>query len=232
MSQGHELVAQVVSTWLSAEAVNADRGRNAYMDDVAGMQRCLQLPPGASGNVLAAKTESHHSRFPRFLEAHVLNPDIDFAAGRVVLGGLMFASGGRRWELLLTSHDADTYYASRYQPFDISIGSIAQRAYRPPDVDDYDAALAVFEREALAANNAIYRLNSRTLAWAGRNQLPIGGNTQPVTWQRKVQKMGVELTIGLIGLLSVSRGGLPHVPLLEPKSVTDAGVYYPFRGLT
>ncbi len=228
-----ELVADVIDVWLRGESMQADDGNNRYLRELETTQPYLQVGFYEPGNVLSAKTAGHHARLPFFLKGFVENPDDDYATGRITLAALMFTSGGYRWESLLRSADSSVYRELREsQGTSIDIVQTVRNTYHAQSakVQTPQQRLAKFVTYASYINDKVLELDKAAIKWANDNALPASETSEAVVAEKEVQRLGIILAATQISIAAEQRDStLSDVPLLEPKSITVAELYYPFR---
>ncbi len=225
-------VSEVIEGWLSAEVTEADQGRNGYMSEFPDGEEPTSLFV-AQMPTLLAKATSHRDRFGHFIDTLVGNPQEDAAFARVAFASLMFASGGRRWETLLIAENVADYRRIREtgEGVGVNVAEIVNIAYQtdPGSGATLKAeAMGLFSDYARHTSTTIYGLAQNAAAIA--LEKPRDAVTEAVNLQRDAQMYGVMMAARTISLAAEFRdGSLESVPLLEPKSITDAELYYPFR---
>lgn len=226
-------VAAVIDTWLQAEIVEADQGRNSYLSDFEAVDESTPMLL-VNEAFLLQKAASHHGRFGRFVDTLTQYPEHDEAFAKVAFASLMFVSAGRRWEMLLQADDTGAYADLRRNAIGTShdVDSLILNTYRelpPHTVEPITQAtrLGSFTQYVKTTNEDILVLFTDTVAHI---RATANSETDPaIAMQKKVQELGIVMAAQTIWLAAELRDGLEGVPLLEPKSITDANLYYPFR---
>jgi hypothetical protein len=235
-----ERVGQVLDWWLRAEVRESRDGRNKVWDDFNTVRGGYVLP--FEQNQDALKVSNHYSRFDRLIGNYPSFAGNDHVIGRIIHHSLMFVSGNFRTQCFLQAADQAGYEENRFGKnndyngaagVDIgtSIGRTMQK-FEELGKGNLDNVVSYSK----AVNKQIHDFHNHIYGWhvdnPDRATEALDENEFPVQMVRSCQVLGLQLAAGHVVLAAQMRGGdLERVPILEPKSITDApqDPMYPFE---
>lgn len=227
-------IARVTREWVHEEALESINDRNKYLGDYLKGHEWLQMEYLDPLNLPASKHSNHHNRQRFWGNAHEIEPDNDFAAGRHLFNILMQVSGLAKRLCYVKATSMEHYFGLKtdpgvigIDPFPVVLGKIMTRqAATPPNL----LALDVPELQTATLDQFseikedFDGLRDDIEADFGQPESPTVGKLRAIQmkWVRLV-------TDGVLTLMANRDGRLIKVPVLQPKSISDEPeVYYPF----
>lgn len=230
-------IAEMLHGWLKAETETSHGGKNIVLDDWNRFYADLALPWEDDTNVNAQKGKSHYDRLRDWTEAAQTDPTllaVDSFMSRQIACAQMYISGAFRRQCFLESSSPEEYEELRFggeKAVGIDLSGTVERelaclANRTPNSDvriPADCLLGITERANGATYAAAQYVNTNGLRDRGRY---ISGS---VTMMLSAQETWTKLTVDHIVYAAQERDyKLASVPFREPKSISEAEVYYPF----
>lgn len=232
-------ITRGIDWWLRAEIAESHAGRNVVLDDYEKTRRNFTMPIDDPSNMSVKKAEGHYMRFRTRLER--LDEDTirdDGSVGRIIHHALMFVSGGFRKQCMLEAGSVDEYEQHRLhsgRAAGIEIGKVvASESFNIGDTAS-EGDIAQVVANCLFANEVILQGNSFAHDWFAANPhlaaAALDTEEPPVQRMLETQKLGVRIATDFVILAAAFRDGeVADVPVLEPKSISDAAhePIYPF----
>lgn len=226
-----------IDWWLGEETYNSDTGRNKFLSEFFARRGDFSKPFDDPGSVLAQKAISHHNHIRINLRQYREDPNLlldnPLFAAKITFYCLMEISGAKRKQDLLLAVSAKDYKKRRYEsPLGVDIDEIikaelAKHAIGPDGKSD-DARVADFVERASVANDISLLLHQSIHDWVIKHPKSQGmlatPEDEPVKNMIEAQRLWAGLAVAHVALVatSFSDGGYAQVPVLEPKSITDA----------
>jgi hypothetical protein len=222
----HEAISAVMHGWLAEEIRSSGEGKNAVLDD---WDTFIQ-----SG---VAKAKSHYDRlWSRTSQFQALKSRDKFIALQI-FDAQMGMSGAFRTNCRVMALDQADYLAKRYgnSPLGIDIGKqIDERLYRHfgriPSSEDLRMA-RVLPETLISSTHDTNQLRLSTIQRISQAE-DIDSPAKKINSSSRLirlQERWMDLAVDYVVFAAQQRGGdLAAVPMIEPKSITDAAVYYPF----
>lgn len=228
-------IAAFFREWLQAEIIDSDVGRNRVLSEFDRHIDKFFMDFDASDNQASRKTRSHNRRMTGLLE---LYKDRSFRGYDEVIAkmghhGLMMVSGAFRTESYLMARSADEYmgYRHTHGPAGVDItGAVREGVMNISGEGDaaLDAVLAMAE-DANGHNLAVHRSVWEWVHDQDSQSLPLAAlDSPPVVAMQEVQRGWLGVVAAHTVVAAELRGDLARVPFYEPRSITDAGMYFPF----
>lgn len=227
-----EQASQALDVWLREEVEESNRGRNQFLDDFETTRRGLIQTSVGPDALDAKKSDAHYMRYKFLLE--ILDEDKlvnhDHAVGKLIHHSLMFTSGSFRLQSILRAGNQAEYEALRFGDLDepngattVSIYDTVAATFANTQHLDFDAYLDM-NREL---NSEIHGGHKEVARWfldnSGRTFEPLEAGEAPVVAMEAAQRSGLVLAASHICMASALRGvGVGEIPVLGPKSITDA----------
>jgi hypothetical protein len=232
-------IAEVINWWLQEEIVNSDAGLNAYLSEFVERRADLDKSFDDPTNFMAAKAISHDSRFKFFVENYGNTDSIldDRGASRFIFAALMAVSGGYRKQCVVEAVSAQDYLHRRRDlgPTSINVLEVVTAELSSVQLPDLtmDEMVARSMAKTLQVKDRIIELDQ--LIYNGAIQRftqdgsTISPDSPPVVAMQETQSIGISLATAHIAVAAALRGGdYEKVPVLEPKTITEAAIIYPF----
>jgi len=235
MTDQETIITNGIKWWLGAELQDSKNGKNKVWDDYAVRDSYVQ--PLAQ-NADAIKTGNHFGRFRLLLPEYTQEYANDKFVGRLIHHTLMFVSGKFRTECLLRAADQTQYENLRfdsahygYKGTSCNIGMIVRDCLASPPFDPTDLQQVAVSSQII--NQQLYNLHHEIYGWLiahpDSQHKALEEADLPVANVVKAQELAVRLAVGHVILAAQLRGDdVGRVPVLEPMSITDASVTYPF----
>jgi len=223
-------VAEVINWWLQEEIISSDVGSNAILSEYSDRRADLYKDFDDPTNVMAAKAISHNNRFTFFAEN--LNDTSswldDHGASKFIFAALMAVSGGWRKQCIIEAVSAEDYTYRRHNlgPTGIDVMSAVTAELDGVKLTDftYDEIVGNAITKTLGAKDRIIELDQRIYNGAIDSH-----ESALVVAMQETQQIGISLAVAHIAVAATLRGGdYEKVPILEPKTITEAAVIYPF----
>lgn len=233
----HEKIATVFDRWLDAEVVNSYSNGNAVLNDYSGFEKSLTLSYQDPANVDAGKARSHYDRLTLWTDEGFANNDkSDQAHARQMFAVMMGLSGAFRMQCFVASLNQEGYMSRRY--IDGSLGldmdeqvqqALHKRFGRFPQASDLKSAV-VDKKELIDSTHRVNKLRDATSAdlFTGRKLSTIQRPHQALKWlQLRQNWVDLGVDYALYGA-QMRDGDLSMVPMLEPRTIAEARLIYPF----
>jgi hypothetical protein len=227
----HEAIAAVMHGWLAEEIrgskENKDRkNKNSVLDD---WDTFIQ-------NGLA-KAKNHYDRLKLRTSQFQAMESYDKFIALQIFDTQMGMSGAFRTQCRVMAVDHQDYLAKRYgnSPLKIDIGKQINKRLdrhfgRMPSAEDLRMA-RVLPETLISQTHATNQLRLSTIEKISRDEdfdLPLNKVNYSTRLER-LQNAWMNLGVDYIVYAAQQRGGdLASVPMMQPKSITDAEIYYPF----
>lgn len=237
MKRTPNVIAAGIDQWLRREVVTSSSGQNRVRDNHADVRSSYLQPDGPD----ALKTSGHYDRFRHLLEQYpALSGDDRFIA-RLIHHALMFVSGSARTQWHLQASTQEEYAALRFgRIFEyngaaginilraVHEGIALFKKFGPEDVSSVAVCSHAMNRMILDGHNRIFEWH---MEHPERATEALAIDEGPVPALLACQEISVQLTAAHISFTARCRGGLEHVPVLEPKSISEVSEepLYPFR---
>lgn len=234
---GAMAVSGVFEHWLGQEVRTSNLDRNKYLDNFELMRERITLGFDNEDNWSVQKHNSHMRRLPRWWEAFKGNIEDDKAAALITFHALMEVSGMHRVTSYIRANSQEEYLRQRQEITAVRVRKPVKQTfdeYLPGKFVDFSNATVNFEdlerRKDIAAaiGDRVMTLVSQRLS---KGLDTATADSECVTQMRLSSSAWLKLaTASVIFNAKVRDGSLPAVPLYEPRTISDAEVYYPFGG--
>lgn len=227
-----ERVSQVLDVWLREEVEDSNRGCNQFFDDFETTRRGLMQTQVGPDALDAKKSGSHNMRYKFLLE--ILSQDMlanhDYVVGKLIHHSLMFTSGAFRLQSFLRAGNQAEYEALRFGGLEEPNGATTvpiHDAVTATLADTQDLDFDTYLDTNRELNRDIHDRHKEVAQWfrdnPGRTFEPLEVGEAPVVAMETAQRSGLVLAASHICIVSALRGiDVGEVPVLEPKSITDA----------
>jgi len=233
-------VSEAIDWWLREEVRESNAGRNRILDnsviDEFAKTRRAFMSDGSTNNMDSAKSRGHYDRF-RLLFSIVDEGTLgnnDRLVGKIIHHSLMFVSGGFRSQCFLQAADAAEYAHLRFArnqetngAAGVNIEGIVAGIDRDQLLGSRKQTVATIIATSGRINELIYKAHGDIYDWFAANPTRVldrlGDDEPPVQAALRCQEAGITLAASHMLVAAWLRtDGLAAVPILEPKSISDA----------
>ena len=229
------VIGEAIEVWCAGDRLQSSdhEDRNSYTADFAYLTRgfaeydpAIGLEPG---NPFAAKAVSHADRWKFWHQEYEQNDNPYFAA-RLIFHSLMNLSGSQKTFLATSAEDAEDF-ARKLQKEGLSVFT---NSIVVSTITDHRLENTPYEDRREALPGVLHNTHCNTLSLT--EKILSRGRMRPesIARARAIQSSWLEATVKIIDVIAEESGGLEHVPVLEPKSITDQPLkpplIYPFSG--
>ena len=233
----NEAIANVFHDWLAEEIANSRSNNNSYLNDYEGYAASQGLAYDDPSNLNTVKGLAHYNRLRMRTVFMEDEPVSDKLLALQIFDCTITLSGLYRLQCATRALSQEHYMSWRYGqgPLGVNIQKqvnqrLLDRYERLPGTQDLRNKVISVEELMDATNEANeQRLEALKYLFDGKK---IFGMRKVLYAARLANEQKAWLDLGVDHVIFAAQqkdGTLEEVAMLEPKSITDAGVYYPFR---